>query len=360
MLRAEFIVRLRSRLCRRERKDACDVQKITCRLTLVKLMLRVRDLGFATRVLRMEYRHEKLPQLHYLRTYEILARHLNFTIAGEEIGISQAAVSQQIKALEAQLGVTLVIRGRRTCDLTPAGRQLADAISTSFDGIRRALGEVRVEHVQTLRLSVLPSFAAAWLTERLADFQAKANNPPVRIFPHTEQNLHRSGCDVGIWAGAGDWQGLEAELIFPMRFTPMCSPDFLRENGPIRDIEALLSKPLIAARDPWWRLWLDAAGYPEMEVPAGPDITLDAQNLEATAAIRGKGIALLTPTIFHREILEGRLVRLSSVVALDGRGYWMVFPPERAKSPKIRNFREWLRSEIKTSEKAALQLEKRL
>ncbi|TQS73918.1 LysR family transcriptional regulator [Rhodobacteraceae bacterium] len=308
----------------------------------------------------MQHPQERLPQLHYLRTFEVLARHLNFTLAGEEIGISQAAVSQQVKALEAQLGVTLVIRGRKACDLTPAGRKLAGSVATGFEGIRQSVREIRMEHEHSLRLSVLPSFAAAWLTERLSKFQAMANNPPVRILADTDQNLDRSGCDVGIWAGVGQWPGLSAELIFPMAFTPMCSPEFLHKYGPIVDIDTLLSAPLIASRDPWWRLWLIAAGHPDREVPNGPDITLDAQNLEATAAIRGQGVALLTPAVFHREIAEGRLVRLSSVFAQDGRGYWIVYPPERANGAKIRKFREWLSSEAKASERSAQRLESRL
>lgn len=290
----------------------------------------------------------RIPNLTALRAFEAAARHESFTKAARELGMTQAAVSQQVKALETDIACPLFTRRPQTVTLTPAGRQLSEQITHAFAIIGEAFDGLANRDESVLAVAALPSFAAAWLVPRLGRFQFAHPDIAVRLKGvRGDIDLIGKGFDIGIRPGRGDWPGLAGHELFPMRFAPMCSPAFLEEHGPFHSPAAMLSVPLVDRHSPWWRLWLDAAGV-TAPVPEGGALQLGAQNLKHIAAAQDYGIALLTPALFRDELASGRLVQLFETVADDGRGYWLVYPETRARVPKIRAFRDWICAQIQS------------
>lgn len=289
----------------------------------------------------------RLPPLSAVRVFEAAARHGNFTAAAAELGMTQAAVSYQIKALEERLGVALFRRDGRGVKLTAAGEQAAPQIARAFDAIDAAFGRLRREDEGMLTVTTTHTFANTWLAWRLGGFQIANPDMAVRLTTgDTVTDFAREEVDVGIRAGIGPWPGLERHLLFQVDFTPMCSPGFLARQGGSIEAADLLTLPIISPHDVWWLHWLREAGLEVDEDVIRPGVRLDSQAHEGHAAMAGQGVALLTPFLWRNDVAEGRLIRLSDRVSTRGYGYWLVYPEERRLVPKIKRFREWLLGEI--------------
>jgi LysR family glycine cleavage system transcriptional activator len=287
----------------------------------------------------------KLPPLNAIRAFEAAARHGSFTRAAEELGMTQAAVSYQIKMLEDRVGTPLFARLPRQVVLTEAGRKLAPGVSEAFGMLAAAFDGVGRNVDTTLSMSVLPTVAAHWLVPRLGRFQAQHPEIVVEIdTSHDVVDFGRDDFDLGIRSGLGDWAGLEAHRLLPSHFTPVCSPALL-QGREIAEPADLLSLPLIGPGDPWWGDWFAAAGLgtPDLSERRGP--TLHTQQFEAMAAMTGQGVALVNPYFFAAEIAAGRLIQLFDLVVEAKRSYWLVYPKARRRLPKVRAFRDWIMEE---------------
>lgn len=292
----------------------------------------------------------RLPPLAAVRVFEAAARHENFTAAADELGMTQAAVSYQIRVLEERLGLPLFRREKRRVVLTEAGRRAAAPVGRAFDAIDAAFATLRAEDEGMLAISTSQTFANTWLVWRLGSFQMAHPEMAVRLLVNDVLvDFAKDDVDVGIRAGLGSWEGLDADLLLPIHFTPMCSPDFLARHGGRLSPEDLLHLPLISPHDPWWPWWLREAGVAVPDGPIRPGIRMDSQANEGHAAIGGQGIAMLTPFFWRKDLAEGRLVRLFEQVSTRGYAYWFVAPQHRRNVPKIRRFREWLIEEVKRS-----------
>lgn len=289
----------------------------------------------------------QIPPLAAVRVFEAAARHLNFTAAANELGMTQAAVSYQIRLLEERLGTALFTRGGRRVVLTEAGRQAAPLVSEAFDTLDQAFGFARAETDQVLSLTAMVSFASAWLAPRLGRFQLA--HPDVALRLETSnfvQDFAKSGFDIGIRTGRDPsrWPGMVCHFLHRVHFTPMCSPDFARRLGGLTDPAQLLTAPRLASDADWWDLWFKAAGVPTV-VSMAPATRFDAQNLEAQLVMAGQGVTLLTPTFWTAELADGRLIRPFETVAFDGVCMWLVYPEPKRRLRKIRLFRDWLLEE---------------
>lgn len=288
----------------------------------------------------------RLPPLAAVRVFEAAARHENFTAAANELGMTQAAVSYQVKLLEERLGAPLFRREKRRVVLTDAGRKAAPQITRAFDAMDAAFGAIRAEDEAVLTVSTSNTFANTWLAWRLGSFQM--NHPEMAVRLLTSDALTdfvSDDVDVAIRAGLGGWEDLHEELLVRIDFTPMCSPGFLRRHGPCEPKD-LLRVPQISPHDPWWPFWLREAG---VEVPDGPPrvgVRLDSQAHEGHAAMAGQGIAMLTPFFWRNDLAEGRLVRPFDQISTRGYAYWLCYPEARRGVVKIRRFREWLLAEL--------------
>jgi LysR family transcriptional regulator, glycine cleavage system transcriptional activator len=288
----------------------------------------------------------KLPPLAAVRVFEAAARHGNFTRAAEELGMTQAAVSYQIKLLEERLGTPLFRREKRGVLLTEAGAQAAPQVSRGFDAIEQAFARLRAEEDGVLVISTSNTFADAWLAWRLGSFQMAHPDMAVRVETSDAlADLQSGAVDCAIRAGLGDWPGIASEVLLPIDFTPMASPDFLARHG--LELPAdLLRLPRLSPDDDWWTTWLGEAGVPLPGVPVRGGVRLDSQAHDGRAAIAGQGVAILTPFFWRAELAEGRLVRPFGLAATRGYAYWFVVSEARRNVPKIKRFREWLRAEI--------------
>lgn len=288
-----------------------------------------------------------LPPLAAVRVFEAAARHENFTVAAAELGMTQAAVSYQVRLLEERLGVPLFRREKRRVMLTEAGRRAGGQLAAAFDAIDAAFAGLRAEDEAVLTVSTSNTFANTWLVWRLGAFHLAHPVMAVRLLTSDAlADFAAEEVDVAIRSGRGGWPGLVAHKLLDIDFTPMCSPGFLAARGGAIAAGDLPHLPLINADDPWWTHWLRAAGVEAPDHARRPGVRLDSQAHEGHAAMAGQGVALLTPFFWRNDLADGRLVRLSERTETRGYAYWLVYPETRAKVAKIRRFRDWLLGEM--------------
>jgi LysR family glycine cleavage system transcriptional activator len=296
---------------------------------------------------------QKLPPVSAVRVFEATARLQSFTRAAEELGMTQAAVSYQIKVLEDRVGAPLFNRATRQVTLTEIGLRLAPTITEAFDIMRKAFRTISDGDESVLAITVLQTFAASWLAPRLGGFQLAHPNLAVRLDTSMGVvDLMQGNFDIGIRSGLGEWSGLEAHMLFPIVFVPVCSPQLIERAGGLKQPADLLELPLLSSRDPWWARWFAMAGLPDADLLKGPDLNLGTQLLEGASALAGHGVALVTPAFFADELATGRLVMPFDIVVGDERSCWLVYPKVRSHSVKIRAFRDWLLEEIRPPQAA--------
>ena len=287
-----------------------------------------------------------LPPLSAVRVFEAAARHQSFTQAAAELGMTQAAVSYQIRLLEERLGVPLFHRAKRRVTLTDAGRKAAPLVAGAFDALSDAFSGIVDADEGVLKISTTQTFATNWMAPRLSLFQIERPELAVRL--HTASALvdfARDDIDVAIRSGSGSWPGLRQHFLFRLHVTPMCSPDF-QERHDLRAPEQLLNLPRLSPEDSWWALWFAAARLSAGERPARPGIRLDSQAAEGHAAMAGHGVGMLSPLMWQPELLARRLVQPFALHVHEGPSYWLVYPEHRRAAPKIRAFRDWLLAQV--------------
>ncbi len=297
---------------------------------------------------------DHLPPLSAIRVFEAAARHLSFTRAATELGMTQAAVSYQIKLLEERVGGPLFLRRPREVVLTEAGQQLAPRLRDAFDILREAFTDLAEQAEGTLTISTMHTFAANWLAPRLGAFNLAHPNIAVRLETTTRLvDFAREEVDVVVRSGRGQWAGLVAHKLLDVRFTPMISPRLAAEVGGINKPSDVLKVPLIDPKDEWWIIWFKAHDLPleELEKQTGPSLNMQA--LDGEAAMAGRGVALLTPEYFERELQDGRLVMPFNRLIDEESGYWLAYPEARRNVPKIRHFRDWIVAEAAASRSPA-------
>jgi LysR family transcriptional regulator, glycine cleavage system transcriptional activator len=295
---------------------------------------------------------DRLPPLSALRAFEAAARHMSFSKAAEELFVTPAAISHQIHALEADLGVRLFQRLNRSIELTAAARVLLPGLSEGFAAIRASVKRLHT-HTDTGSLTVTasPSFAAKWLVLRLHRFQARWREIDVRISATDDVvDLTKGDFDVAIRYGTGNYPGLEVELLFTNEVFPACSPQLLTAGPPLRTPNDLRHHALIhdltVERDPLvptWPMWLKAAGVKDASATGG--LSFNNMSLALDAAIAGHGVVLAYSTIAAADLAAGRLVRLFSLALPAQFAYYIVTAPGALERPKVRAFRDWLREE---------------
>jgi len=291
-----------------------------------------------------------------VRAFEAAARTENFTAAAAELGMTQAAVSYQVKSLEERLGAPLFVRERGRVRLTPLGARLLPALTGAFDAIEAAFASHKAEDESLLTVTTTHTFANTWLAWTLGGFQMEHPDLAVRMTTSNDVVDLRSGdADVGIRAGSGDWEGLEKHRLFESSFTPMASPECIeiveRKLGRKLEPNDIPHQTLIGPGDEWWQQWFADNGVPADEsILRKAGIRLDNQANEGHAAMAGQGFALLTPLLWKGDVALGRLaVPFPDRISARGWAYWLVYPAERRMVPKVKRFREWLLPEIGVS-----------
>ena len=257
-------------------------------------------------------------------------------------GMTQAAVSYQIKLLEERLGAPLFLRQPRALALTEAGQWLAPRTSEAFDLLRDAFARFGEREQATLIVNTMHTFAAQWLgVYQLA-------HPKTAVQLETTQRVvdfTREEVDVVIRSGKGKWPGLLSYKLIDVRYTLMVSPALAEKVGGLHKPEDMFKIDLLDPHDAWWIDWLKACGQPleKLNMDLAP---IGLQTITASAAMAGRGGALLVKEFFEQEIRDGRLYQPFDIVVDTEDAYWLAFPEGRRNVPKIKAFRDWIVGEI--------------
>jgi LysR family transcriptional regulator, regulator of gene expression of beta-lactamase len=278
--------------------------------------------------------------LNHLHAFAVASRHLNMTRAADELCVTQAAVSHQIRALEAQVGKPLFLRTARGLQLTDDGERIASAVQKAFAQLDAALSLLdEVTPPQRFTLAVVGTYLHGHLLERLPDFQARYPTIDLRIQTHNNKlDLATETVDAAIRFGDGAWRRVEAVPLQAAPLTVLCAPGLgLKSPQDLRHCTLLRSY-----RSEEWVAWTQAAGCMALN-PRGPQF--DASVLMVQAAMAGAGVALAPAAMFRRELASGRLVQ-PFAIDIDAGRYWLTRSLGRDPSPAFDVLRAWLASSL--------------
>ena len=284
---------------------------------------------------------ERLP-LNALRVFEAVATHLSFTAAARELGVTTAAVSAQVKALETDIGVPLFRRHTRAVALTQEGAELLPGVRRGLDELRRAVDRIRRERVGgMLNLSVPSEFLQRWLLPRLGEFTRRHPEIEVRFGPaRATLDFGRDDFHAAILYGSGTWAGVRCEKLLDEWVFPVCSPALLAKLGPIETLSDFARYPLIHSRAEPWVDWLRRVGGDTTRaetLPLMEDSTATLASVE-----QGKGVALARWSLAAADLAAGRLVRPMMPSVQQRSAWYLIAPPENFPLPKVVRFRAWL------------------
>jgi LysR family glycine cleavage system transcriptional activator len=288
----------------------------------------------------------RLPALNALKAFEAAARYESFTRAAEELCVTQGAVSHQVKALEAELGLKLFNRERQRLVITEAGRSYLNVVRDAFDRI--ANGTERLlqrQNAGVLTVSTSPNFAAKWLVHRLGRFAEAHPSIDLRVSASLHHvDFAREDVDLAIRHGNGQAPGLHVTRLCAEELFPVCSPKLLQGSYSLRAPADLSRHTLLHVNDRQdWRNWLETAGAEHVDVSRGP--ILNQASMAIDAAIDGQGVALARSALAAWDAIAGRLVRPFAFALPATFSYWIVCPKATAKLPKIAAFTDWLLAE---------------
>jgi LysR family glycine cleavage system transcriptional activator len=287
---------------------------------------------------------DRLPPLSAIRAFEAAGRHENFSRAADELGLTQAAISYQVRQLEDRVGRPLFVREKGRVRLSDTGRRLLPALTSGFGAISEAFAALRDEDEDVLGINTAVSFGGTWLSAKIGRFQVRYPDLAVRIsLDNSLIDFGRGGIDAAIRMGRGQWEGLRSDFLFRQHFAPICAPSFIDAHN-IREPADLLRVERLAPNDSMWAAWFAQVGIGSPERRQG--LVLDSQLQEAAAMLGGFGIALMSPLYWTADLASGRLVQPFDTVYLPGTAQWLVHPASRVGVRKIERFREWLREEL--------------
>ncbi|MGX7895593.1 LysR substrate-binding domain-containing protein [Tsuneonella sp. HG222] len=287
----------------------------------------------------------RLPPLSAIRAFEAAGRLENFSRAAEELGMTQAAVSYQVRQLEDRLGKSLFVREKGRVRLSDSGRRLLPALTQGFAGMAEAFDALRDEDTEVLSVNAAMSIGGAWLSSRIGRFQLRHPDIAVRLsLANDIVDLSGGRIDVALRSGSGEWPGIRADFLFRQHFAPICTPEFVERNA-IRAPEDLLRVDRLTPNDGLWNGWFAAAGVADPP-QSRLGVVMDSQMQEASAILGGFGVAVMTPFYWQADLDSGRLVQPFETLYLPRSSHFLVHPVGRVGVRKIERFREWLQDEL--------------
>lgn len=296
-----------------------------------------------------------LPPLNGLRAFEAAARHMSFTDAAEELSVTQAAISHQVRGLEQRLGLKLFVRRNRSLLLSEAGQAYLPSVRSAFDQLNEATEKLlQKDKGGHLTVTTTASFAMKWLVPRLGGFQRANNEIDVRISTGTGLvDFSREDVDIGIRYGRGQWPNLMAERLVAEDVMPVCAPSLLKgPNGLKKPADLKRFTLLHIGNFPDdWQVWLTAAGVKGVDASRG--VSFDFALAAYQAAMDGLGVALGRNPLVEPDLKAGRLVVPFEFKRSSDFAYYLVYPPEAIRRRKIKAFRDWIVSLSEVAQQAA-------
>ena len=292
--------------------------------------------------------HRRLPPLNALKAFEAAARHLSFTRAADELFVTQAAVSHQIKALEEFLSLKLFIRRNRTLLLTEEGQayflELKDIFKNLQDATERLLAR---GSKGAITVATPPSFASQWLVPRISKFSLAYPDIDVRLKAvDFDEGFLADDIDVAIYYGRGRWSGIQAEKLHTEFLTPLCSPSLFQGSKPLNSLADLKHHVLLHdSSRAIWKMWLKHFNVFGVNVNQGPVFSHSMMVMQAAAL--GQGIALGNSVLAKPELDAGRLIMPFEEKLESRDAYYLVYHEGQGESGKIAAFREWVINLVK-------------
>lgn len=289
----------------------------------------------------------RLPPLNALKAFEAAARHLSFTRASEELFVTQAAVSHQIKSLEEFLGMKLFLRKNRTLLLTEEGQSYYLDIKEIFASLHEATKRLHAMGAKgSITVALPPSFAVQWLVPKLSDFSSKHPDIDVRIKAvDSDDGFLTDDVDLAIYYGKGRWSGLHADKLYSEYLTPVCSPMLFQSDKPLEELDDLKHHQLLhdSSRE-IWKTWIRHFNVLGVNVNQGPIFSHTMLILQAAAL--GQGIALVDSALARPEIALGRLVCPFEERLVTQKAYYLVCHESHVELGKIQAFKDWLLEQV--------------
>ena len=298
----------------------------------------------------------RLPPLNALKAFEVAGRHMSFSRAAEELHVTPAAITHQIKALETDLGVKLFRRLNRSLQLTEAGQACLPGLRSAFETMASAVGRVRdKEDWNVLTISAPPAFGARWLVPRIVDFRTANPQIQVRIDPAIRSmDPVRDSVDVAIEFSQGHYSGRSvqrpAQRLFGQDVFPVCSPELLDGKNPLTTPDDLRGHTLIhfdAPMDdpgwPNWETWLRANNVDRLDPNKGPHFT--SPNFTTQALLAGHGVALMAELVVESELATGTLVKPFDISYPGDLSYWALASSVDSEDDPVTLFWNWLTRE---------------
>jgi LysR family transcriptional regulator, glycine cleavage system transcriptional activator len=288
----------------------------------------------------MNSAYDRMP-LGALRFFEAVATHMNFSAAADALNVTPAAVSQQIKTLEAYMQVPLFRRNGRRVTITEEGLELLPSVRAGLDRLESAVHLIR-QHGRAgpLQISLLTSFLQVWLLPRIRSLRRKYPELEMRL--HTSRDLtdfSRDSIHVAVRFGRGNYPNLHCEKLFDDWIVPVGTPELIKQHGMIERGADLRKYPLLEGDDVPWRIWQKTDE--EVAWQSRPPIIDDSAGL-MVAAEEGLGFALARWSVVGRSIAKGTLRRASKEALPYGSAFYFVCPKAYLELPKVARFREWL------------------
>jgi putative choline sulfate-utilization transcription factor len=294
-----------------------------------------------------------LPALSQLHTFEAVARCLSFTIAAEELCLTQSAVSRQIKTLEESVGCALFHRKHRAIELTTEGRRLFEAVTRGLDEISHCVDELRAtQDTPQITVAASVAFSYYWLMPRLERFSERFPAIDLRILATDQKvDLTKGDADVAVLFGEGGWDTLETRLLFGERVYPVCSPGYLRAHAELKTPQDLLTQTLLhldGGGNIWggvdWGIWLAKQGVTSQPLRKG--IRLNSYPMALQGAETGRGVALGWSYITDAMLANGRLVCPVDMVLETRNFYYIGATKGRMQDPSVCHFFDWIMEEV--------------
>lgn len=290
----------------------------------------------------------RLPPMTALRTFEAAARHESFKRAADELNVTSAAVSHQIKTLEETLGLSLFRRRGRAVQPTDAAKRFAGHVAQAFDTIETAAMDLQGNPMSgTLRIAVTPFYGNRIVLPRLSRFHAM--HPDIRVDPEmsaADMKFTKTDIDGGLRYGSGEWQGLTSIALQEDQLVPVAAPSVVSGRDlPLSASEiAQLTLGYIEGQKDDWAAWLKTMGY--QGLPPAQMIAYGSRARVVDLAFSGHGVALADIRLTAADVAAGHLVRLNETPVSTGRGIWLVYPNTDFPDPRLLAFGEWFRSEV--------------
>jgi len=288
-----------------------------------------------------------LPSHAVLRSFECAARHESFTLAAEELHLTQSAISRQVKEFEQLIGIDLFRRVGRRVVLTDAGRNLAKELALDLENIRQTVMRAvsAGDYGAALRVATLPTFASRWLIPRLPEFAALHPDIEVSLYTRLQPfDLDREKFDLAIHFGTDDWPLTDMQILCSEKMMAVASPEFIKKYE-ATDVQQLPQLPLLhlESRATAWQEFFHQADLTDISVLSGK--YFDQFSMVIAGALASLGAALVPAYLIERELRDGSLRTLSPRTITTKNNYYLV-APENKKNEHVKLFSEWMKAAV--------------